>query len=157
MRTRVVSVEAAGQVYNQTNVFVYLGGKSTTLPTCPSRSTGAYATHGAASENTPSNSTTDRALPLIELKIRMLRAELLETMLYSCVTWSPRASHYDSLRRAHYSFLTGCIGRRKSDRADHLISYLDTFVEMVPNRVACEMVLDGAGQFIPAGIDDFHT
>ena len=28
---------------------------------------------------------------------------------------------------------------------------------MVPNRVTCEMVLDGGGQFIPVGIDDFHT
>ena len=38
------------------------GGTSTTLPTCPSR-TGAYATHGAASRRTPSNCTTNRALP----------------------------------------------------------------------------------------------
>ena len=28
---------------------------------------------------------------------------------------------------------------------------------MVPNRVTCEMVLDGGGRFIPAGIDGFHT
>ena len=52
------SVEAAGQVYNQTNEFVYLGG---TL-TCPSWPTGAYATHGADFGSTPSNCTTDRAL-----------------------------------------------------------------------------------------------
>ena len=57
------SVEAAGQVYNQTNEFVYLGETSTTIPTCPSRSTGAYARHGTASGSTPSNCTIDRALP----------------------------------------------------------------------------------------------
>ena len=28
---------------------------------------------------------------------------------------------------------------------------------MVPNRVTGEMVLDGGGHFIPAGIDGFHT
>ena len=61
--TAIFSVEAAGQVYNQTNEFVYLGGTSTTMSTCPSRSTGAYATHSAASGSTPSNCTTDRALP----------------------------------------------------------------------------------------------
>ena len=61
--TATFSVEAAGQVYNQTNEFVYLGETSTTTPTCRSRSTGAYATHGAASGSTPSNCTTDRALP----------------------------------------------------------------------------------------------
>ena len=37
------------------------GETSTTMPTCPSRSTGAHATHGAASGSTPSNCTTDRA------------------------------------------------------------------------------------------------
>ena len=57
--TAIFSVETADQVYNQTNEFVYLGGTSTTTPTCPSRSTGAYATHGATSS---SNCTTDRAL-----------------------------------------------------------------------------------------------
>ena len=34
----------------------------------------------------------------LELKIRLLRAEVLETMLCGCVTWSPRACHYDTLR-----------------------------------------------------------
>ena len=61
--TATFSIEAAGQVYNQTNEFVYFGETSTTTPTCPSRSTSAYATHGAASGSTPSNCTTDRALP----------------------------------------------------------------------------------------------
>ena len=48
----------------------------------------------------------DRASAPLELKIRMLRAEALETMLHGCVTWSPRACHYDTLRRAHHRFLT---------------------------------------------------
>ena len=61
--------------------------------------------------------------------MRMLRAEVLETMLYGCVTWSPRACHCDRLRRAHHRFLTRCIGWRKHNRADHPISYLDTFLK----------------------------
>ena len=61
--TATFSVEAAGQVYKQIHEFVYLGGMSTTTSTCPSRSTGAYATPGAASGSIPSNCTTDRALP----------------------------------------------------------------------------------------------
>ena len=71
----------------------------------------------------------DRPSAPLELKIRMLRAEVLETMLYGCVTWSPRTCHYDSLRRAHHRFLTRCIGwRKKHNRADHPISYLDTLI-----------------------------
>ena len=59
----------------------------------------------------------------------MLRAEVIETMLYGCVTWSPRAYHYGTLRRVHYSFLTRCIGWRNHNRADHPISYLDTLIK----------------------------
>ena len=59
----------------------------------------------------------------------MLSAEILETMLYDCVTWSPRACHYDTLRRAHHRLLTRCTGWRKHNRADHPISYLDTLLK----------------------------
>ena len=65
----------------------------------------------------------------LELKIRMLRAEVLETMLYGCVTWTPRAGHYGTLRRVHRRLLTRCIGWQKHNRADHPISYLDTLVK----------------------------
>ena len=59
----------------------------------------------------------------------MLRAEVLETLLYSCVTWSPRACHYDRLHRAHHRFLTRCIGWRIHNRADHPLSYLGTLLK----------------------------
>ena len=71
----------------------------------------------------------DRPSAPLELKIRMLRAEVLETMLYGCVTWSPRACHDDTLRRAHHRFLTRCIGWRKHNRADHPISYQYTLIK----------------------------
>ena len=58
--TATFSVEAAGQVYDQTNESVYLGRN---VNHNADLSTGAYATHGAASGSTPSNCTTDRALP----------------------------------------------------------------------------------------------
>ena len=56
-------------------------------------------------------------------------AASLETMLYDCVTWSPRACYYDALCRAHHSFLARCIGWRNNNRADHPISYLDTLIK----------------------------
>ena len=69
---------------------------------------------------------TDRFL---KLKIRMLRAEVLETMLYGCVTWSPRACPYDTLRRGHHRFLTRCISWRNHNHADHTISYVCTLIK----------------------------
>ena len=59
----------------------------------------------------------------------MLRAEVLETMLYGLVTWSPHACHYDTLHRAHHRFLTRCVGGQKHKRADHPIFYQDTLVK----------------------------
>ena len=96
------------------------------MPTCPSRLTGAYATFGAASGSTLE--LYDRPSAPLELKVLTLRAEVLEKMLYGHVTWSQRACHYDTLRRAHHRFLTRCIGWRKHNRADHPISYLDTLI-----------------------------
>ena len=66
--------------------------------------------------------------PPPELTIWMLKAEVPETMLHGCVTWSPRARHYDTLRRAHHSFLARCIGWRKRTRTDHPISHTETLV-----------------------------
>ena len=96
-------------MYKQTHDFVYLGGnvndhadlsievdRSIRNTWCSFRK---YSLELYGLPNAP-----------LELKIRMLKAEVIETMLYGCVTWSSRASHYDTLRRAHHSFLTRCIG-----------------------------------------------
>ena len=107
--TATFSVEEAGQVYSQMSEFVYLEGN--------------------VSHNAGLSIELDRRIRIeccsflkyilelydrpsapLELKIRMLRAEALETMLYGFVTWNPRACHYDTLRRAHHRFLTRCIG-----------------------------------------------
>ena len=82
--TGTFSVEAVGQVYNQTNEFVYLGG---------------YVNHNAdlsievdrcirnawCSFRKYTLELYDRPSAPLELKIRMLRVEVLETMLYGCV------------------------------------------------------------------------
>ena len=67
----------------------------------------------------------DRPRAPLELKIRMLRAEVLKTKLYDCVTWSPRACHYDALSPPQVLDSL----HRKYNRADHPISYLDIFLK----------------------------
>ena len=95
--TATFSVEATGQVYNQTNEFVYLGGNvnhnadlSIEVDRCIRNAWCSFRKYTLELYDRPS------APP--DLKTRTLRAELLETMLYGCVTWSPRACHYDTLR-----------------------------------------------------------
>ena len=122
------SVEAAGQVYNQTKEFVYLGGNGNHNADL-SIEVDRRIRNAWCSCRKYTLELYDRPSAPLELKIQMLRVEVLETMLYDCVTWSPRACHYDTLRRAHHRFLTRCIGWRKHNRADHRISYLDTLTK----------------------------
>ena len=121
------SVEAAGQVYSQTNEFVYLGGNINHNADLSSE-VDLHVRNAWGSFRKYTLELYDRPSAPLELKIRMVRAEVLETMLYGCVTWSPRTCRYDTLRRAHHRFLTRCIGWRKHNRANRLISYLDTLI-----------------------------
>ena len=107
--TATFSVEAAGQVYNQTNEFVHLG-ENVNHNTDLSIEANRRVCNAWFSFRKYTLELYDRSNAPLELKIHMLRAEVLETMLYGCVTWSPRACHYDTLRRAHDRFLTCCIG-----------------------------------------------
>ena len=126
--TATFSVEAGVQVYNQTNEFVYLGGNvhhNTDLSIEVDR----RVRNAWCSFRKYTLELYDRPSAPLQLKTRMLRAEVLETMLYGCVTWSPRACHSNTLRRAHHRFLTRCISWRKYNRTNHPIFHLDTLME----------------------------
>ena len=86
--TAIFSVEAAGQVYSQANEFVYLGGNvnhnadlSIEVDRRIRSARCSFRKYTLELYNRPS-------APL-ELKIRMPRAEILETMLYGCATMEP--------------------------------------------------------------------
>ena len=122
------SVEAAGQVYKQAHDFVYLGG-NINHDADLSIEVNRRIRNAWCSFRKYSLELYDRPSAPLELKIRMLKAEVLESMLYGCVTWSPPSCHYDALRRSHHSFLTRCIGWRKHKRTDHPISYAETLLK----------------------------
>ena len=102
------NVESAGQVYNQTNEFVYLGGNVNHNADL-SIEVDRRIRNARCSFLKYTLEVYDRPSAPLELKIRMLRAKVLETMLYGCVMWSPRTCHYDTLRRTHHRLLTRCI------------------------------------------------
>ena len=129
--TATFSVEAAAQVSNQTNKFIYLGGNDNHNANL-SIEVERRIRNAWCSFRKYTLELYDRPSAPLELKIRMLRVGVLKKMLYGCVTWSPRACHYDTLCQAHHRFLTRRIGCRKHKRADHPISYdiyLDTLVK----------------------------
>ena len=102
--TATFSVEATDQVYNQANEFVYLGGNVNHNADL-SIGIDRRIRNAWCSFRKYTLKLYDRRNAPLELKIRTLRVEVLETMLCGCVTWSPRACHYDTLRQAHHRTL----------------------------------------------------
>ena len=82
--TATFSVEAASQVYNQTNEFVYLGGNVNQNADL-SIEVDRRIRSAWCSFRKYTLELYDRPSAPLELKIRMLRAEVLETMMYGCV------------------------------------------------------------------------
>ena len=97
--TAVFGVEAAGQVYNQTNEFAYLRGNVNHNNADLFIEVDRRIRNARCSFRKYALELYDRPSALLELKLRMLKVEVLETMLYGCVAWSTRACHYDTLRR----------------------------------------------------------
>ena len=81
--TATFSVEAAGQVYNQTNEFVYLGGNVNHNADL-SIEVDRRIRNAWCGFRKYTLELYDRPSAPLELKLRMLRAEVLETMLYGC-------------------------------------------------------------------------
>ena len=57
------------------------------------------------------------------LKLRMLKAEVMENLLYGCVTRTLGKEHFAELRTAHNRFLLRIIGFQHRQHPDHLILY----------------------------------
>ena len=139
--TVTVNVWTADQAYSQTNEFVYLGRdinhNADLSIEVNRRIRNAWCSFGKYTLE-----LYDSPNASLKLRTRMLRAEVLETMSYGCVTWSPRACLCDTLRRSHHRFLTRCIGYRKNNRADHPFPYLDTLNPSGPSRVFTDHFTD---------------
>ncbi|CAB1100678.1 unnamed protein product [Ectocarpus sp. CCAP 1310/34] len=117
---RPLMISAAGQTYKQTDQFVYLGhtifadGKADREIT--SRSCRAWKCY-RRNAGTVLRCTTWRRADL-QLKIRLLQAEVVETLLYECSSWSLTVEHCtNSMRPTASSFhgaSTGAIGNAQT-------------------------------------------
>ena len=59
----------------------------------------------------------DRTTAPLSLKVRMRKAEVIETLLYGCVTWTLSEQHFARLRPAHQVLLR-VIGFQRRQRTD---------------------------------------
>ena len=118
----------------QTMQFLYLGGltdaKADTMPEIRRRIRFACACYDRFK----------RELYEIEdapfmLKVRLLKTEVTETLLYACVAWALDLEHVPKVRTAHYKPLLMIIGFQRRQRIDHRMSYANAL-----NKAQCESV-----------------
>ena len=61
----------------------------------------------------------DKMTTPLSLKVRMLNAEVMETLLHWCVTWTLSAQHLARLHSAHHRALLRVIGFQRRQRTDY--------------------------------------
>ena len=122
------TVNAAGQVYKQTIQFVYFGGaiaadrdRSIEMTRRLQRAWACFQRYKMEIYYRPG--------VCFRLKVRLLKAEVVETLLYGCITWSPKKPDYDRLRQVQRSMLLRRLGWRKRKRDDHTLSYADALAQ----------------------------
>ena len=120
--TSPLVVEAAGQRYMQTMQFLYLGGlidaNADIMPEIKGRIRLAWACYDGFKRK-----LHDMEDAPFMLKVRLLKTEVMETLLYGCVTWAPGLEHFAKLRTAHHNLLLRIIGSQRRQRTDHRMSY----------------------------------
>ena len=60
---------------------------------------------------------------LLPLKARMARSEVVEALLYGCVTWTPLKCHYAKLRTTHHRMLLRILEARCKSPNKRILSY----------------------------------
>eukprot|EP00752_Nemacystus_decipiens_P015067 g13423.t1 len=102
-----LTISASGQTYRQSDQFVYLRRTIT------------------------ADGKADNGI------VQLLQAEVVETLLYGCASWSLTAEHFTKLNGAHRLLLTRCIGWSKWKRTDRPLSYAETLL-----RTGCEETIE---------------
>ena len=120
--TSPLDIEAAGQRYRETTQVLHLGGlidaSANSKPEIKRRVRVAWACYSPFKRE-----LYDIEAAPFALKLRMLQAEVMETLLYGYIMWTLGKEHFAELRTAHHRFLLRIIGFQRRQRTDHLMSY----------------------------------
>ena len=128
------TINAAGQVHEQTIEFVYLGGAITADRDLSIEITRRLQRAWACFQWYKMEIYYRPGVRL-RLKVRLLKAEVIETLLYDCMTWSPNKPDYDRLRRVHRSMLLRRLGWRERKRDGHTLSYTDALAKTASESI----------------------
>ena len=132
-QTSPLVIEAAGQRYRQAAQFVSGRSCQRKRPHYARDKTTGPTRMGMLQTVQSSGSYTIWRLPC-SLKVRMLKAEVMETLLYGCVTWTLGKEHFAELRKAHHRLLR-IIDFQRRQLTNHLMLYATAL-----NKAQCENV-----------------
>ena len=104
-------INAAGHGYEQTIEFVYLGRAITAnrdlgieTSRCFQRPWACFQRYKMEIYDCPG--------ARLRLKVQLVKTQVVETLLYGCMTWNPNKPDYDRPRWVHHSMLLRCLGWR---------------------------------------------
>ena len=124
LATKIV-FNATGQQYRQTTSFTHLGGTvNETSNLSDEIDRGIRA--GWMGFKRYKREPYDRPkASLFPLKARMVKAEVVEALLYGCATWTPLKGHYAKLRTTHHRMLLRILGSWCKLPNKRILSYKD--------------------------------
>ncbi|CAM9715851.1 unnamed protein product, partial [Sphacelaria rigidula] len=85
-----------------------------------------------------SKAVYDNPYIALTTEVRLLKTEVIEVMLYRCVTWTIAHYSFGALREAHQGFLLRCLNKHTSSRSApdyHMLPYHE-----VLERTSCECI-----------------
>ena len=132
--TRIV-FNVTGQRYRQTTSFAYFGGTLTETPNLLDEIDRRIRA-GRMSFKRYKRELYDRPkASLLPLKARMVRSEIVETLLYGCATWTPLKRYYTELRTSRHRMLLRILGAWCKSPNKRILSYKDAL-----QRTECESI-----------------
>ena len=120
-----LEIAAAGQKYHQVHQFVYLGGLITE-DADSTRDVNRRTKVAWGCFRKFSTELFDRPNAPLRLKVRLLKAEAMEALLYAYMTWAPRNADYRQLRMTYHKLLLRVIGYRRVHGTYRKMSYAKT-------------------------------
>ena len=128
-----IAFNATGQQYRQTTSFTYLGGTVTEAPNLSDEIDWRIRTGWMGFKSYKRGLYDRPKANLLPLKVRIVRSEVGEALLYGCATWTSLKGHYAKLRTTHHRMLLRILGAWCKSPNKRILLYKDTL-----QRTECE-------------------
>ena len=132
--TKIV-FNATGQQYRQTTSFTYLIGTVNETSSLSDEIDRRIHAGWMGSKRYKRELYKRPKASLLPLNVRMVKAKVVEALLYGCATWTPLKGHCAKFRTTHHGMLLQILGAWCKSPNKRILSYKDVF-----QRTECESI-----------------